>query len=139
MSETKNTTVFIQVARTDCNAMHDFLKANGVRAQKSFGIMNSAGPMPDPHTLAELAKDGTPYIMASALASVLIAAFNAYAKTHTKKFTIVKNSKGGIKISAENITPKELEEVGAFDLIEFDDNDENSGEISKKPNKTASK
>jgi hypothetical protein len=121
MSETQDTTVFIRVPRADCNALHDFLNAHGVRAVKSFGITNSVVPMPDPQKLAELAKDGTPYIMAYAVANVLIAAFKAYAKTHKKKFTIVKNSKGGIRISAENITPKELEEVGAFDLIEFDE------------------
>ena len=114
MSDSKDTKVFIRVPRAECNALHDFLNAHGVRAVKSFGIMNSALPMPDPAKLAELARDGTPYIMAYAVANVLIAAFKAYAKTHKKKFTIVQNSKGGIKISAENITPKELDEVGVL-------------------------
>lgn len=133
MSESKDTNVFVRVPRADCNALHDFLNAHGVRAVKSFGIMNSAGPMPDPQKLAELAKDGTPYLMVYAAAKVLVAAFKAYAETHKKKFTIVKNSKGGIKISAENITPKELEEVGAFDLIEFDDDDKHSPKKPSKP------
>ena len=128
MPNNEEITVYIQVPRTECNVLFEFLNANGVGAVKSFGIQNSLVGSIDPEKLAQIAKDGTPYLMVYGAIKLVAAALDAFAKTHKKKLKIVKNSKGGIEISAENITPKELQEVHVFDLLKFDSSDDNKPE-----------
>lgn len=105
--------VIIQVSRHDAD-LNSFLSSAGVRARPHYGVFN--GPMGD---VQEMLKHPAPYVWATASASALIAAFQAYAKTRQRRITIRK-MKTGVSIDATNFSPKELKDLGVLDLVEFE-------------------
>src|ERR1700690_4123984 len=113
-------TVMIEVPRVECNTLFDFLNSKGVKAVKNFGIQNSIPPDIDPGKIAEIAKNGTPYLMVYGAVKIMTAAFNAYAEMHKREIKIKKPFKGGIEVTAKNFTVKELKDVGVTDLIKFE-------------------
>jgi hypothetical protein len=78
---TDEITVFIRVSREA--GMDDFLSSRGIRARRSSGIFNSLGDI-----ATTLAQRPEPYIMVTASALVIRAAFRAYSETHKKRIII---------------------------------------------------
>jgi hypothetical protein len=112
-------TVFIQVPRVECNELFSFLNSNGVKAVKSFGVQNSIPVDIDAQNIAEIAKNGTPYLMVYGVVKIMASAFNAYAETHKKEIKVIKPMQGGIEVTAKNFGVQELKEMGVVDLIKF--------------------
>ncbi|HEX4265664.1 MAG TPA: hypothetical protein VH597_15115 [Verrucomicrobiae bacterium] len=107
----------IDVRDGDDSDLMDFLKTQGVRVRPHYGIYN--GPMPD---MSEMLKHPAPYVWATATATVLTAAINAYARSRNRKL-VISRLKTGTKIEATNYTAEEIKDLGVLDIGRFEPSD----------------
>ena len=111
--------VFIRVSPEEFDLLFSFLRSNGIKARKHWGIQNSMN-LPKPEDIEKLMKSPAPYLLVCCAAQIIVAALKAYGETHKKSLKIIKSAKGGIKVEATNITPEELKQLDAFELLQFD-------------------
>jgi hypothetical protein len=105
-------TVFIRVPREV--GMDAFLSTWGVKARRSHGLFNSFGDIAK--TLAERPE---PYIMVTASALAIKAAFRAYSDTHKKRI-IIRDERGN-EVDATNYSVddlKKLNPISAFEVVD---------------------
>ncbi len=94
--------------------MDSLLSSRGISARRSHGIFNSFGDI-----AKTLAEHPEPYIMVTASAFAIRAAFRAYADTHKKRI-IVRDERGN-EIDATNYSVddlKKLNPMSAFEVID---------------------
>ncbi len=94
--------------------MDAFLAARGIHARRSHGIFNSLGDIAK--TLAERPE---PYIMVTASAVVIRAAFRAYSDTHKKRI-IIRDERGN-EVDATNYSVDDLKKLNPMSAFEVPD------------------
>jgi len=105
-------TVFIRVSREA--GMDAFLSDRGIYAQRSHGIFNSLGDIAK--TLAERPES---YIMVTASALAIKAAFRAYSDTHKKRIII--RDEHGSEVDATNYSVDDLKKLNPMSAFEVPD------------------
>ncbi|SRR6266498_217147 len=105
-------TVFVRVSREA--GMDAFLSSRGIDACRSHGIFNSLGDL-----AKNLAETPEPYLMITASALAIKAAFRAYSDTHKKRI-IIRDERGN-EVDATNYSVDDLKTLNPMSVFEVPD------------------